>query len=133
MSSSVDTRRAVQQQNRFKVLTAPTTGYTSSVKRLGTPSGLQSSGSTPTKRKRTESSDGKSAANKRLSTPANSLRASLPRHLQLRALKVKDPTLNRYNERVLAFEAYCRNKRITLSSHDKVDKGLAEFFADLLR
>jgi len=47
-------------------------------------------------------------------------------------LKVKDPTLNRYNERVLAFEAYCRNKRITLSSRDKVDKGLAEFFADLL-
>lgn len=47
-------------------------------------------------------------------------------------MRVKDPTLLKYNERVLAFEAYCRNKRFTLSHHDKTDRYLCEFFADLL-
>ena len=67
----------------------------------------------------------------RQATLASSLRASLPRHRQLRALRVKDPTLVQYNNAVVQFESYCRCRRWTLSSPAVIDKCLANCFTDL--
>ena len=62
----------------------------------------------------------------------NSIRESLPKHLKLKALKVKNPTLCKYKECVDKFMEYASHKRWHLKNVDNTDKKLAEYFAELL-
>lgn len=62
----------------------------------------------------------------------NSIRESLPKHLKLKALKVKNPTLCKYKECVDKFMEYASHKRWYLKNVDNTDKKLAEYFAELL-
>ena len=61
----------------------------------------------------------------------SAIRASLPRHLQLRALKVKDPTLKKYKGCVDQFLEFARNRRWCLADINGTDVHLAEYFAEL--
>lgn len=49
----------------------------------------------------------------------------------MRALRVKDPTLLKYNDALQGFDSYCQRRRMTNTSVEKTDKRMAEFFADL--
>ena len=61
-----------------------------------------------------------------------SVRQQLPRHKQLKALKVKDITLCRYDQCVTEFKAFARRRRLPLKNISAVDLALCEYFADLL-
>lgn len=62
---------------------------------------------------------------------AQKIRKKLPRHRQLRALRVRNPTLVKYEEAVVSFEKYARRRRMVLSSPSKTDVALAEYCVDL--
>ena len=62
---------------------------------------------------------------------AQKIRKHLPRHRQLRALRVRNPTLVKYEEAVVAFEKYARRRRMVLNNLSKTDKALAEYCVDL--
>ena len=61
----------------------------------------------------------------------SSIRSSLPRHMQLKAMRVKDPTLCKYKGCVEQFLEYAVKQRWTLNSLDKTDIRLAEYFTEL--
>ena len=65
-------------------------------------------------------------------TSAASIRGALPRHKQLRALRVQDPTIIKYHSAVSTFREFAVKQRWVLKKHDIVDTRLAEYFADLL-
>lgn len=62
---------------------------------------------------------------------ASSIRSSLPRHVQLKAMRVKDITLSKYKGCVEQFLQYALKQRWTLNSLDKTDIRLAEYFTEL--
>lgn len=59
------------------------------------------------------------------------IRRRLPRHRRLRALRVKDPTLEKYDDAVNAFLSYCRRRRILLGNPRSIDVALSLYFTDL--
>lgn len=59
------------------------------------------------------------------------IRQKLPRFKQLRALRVKDPTLIKYAESVDKFKAYCKRRKLSVTRLELVDRSMATFFADL--
>lgn len=59
------------------------------------------------------------------------VRARLPRVKQLRALKVRDITLQRYAEAVQKFKSYCKSQHVSMRKIDAVDECMACYFADL--
>ena len=67
-----------------------------------------------------------------LKKSSGAVRQKLPRHKQLKALKVKDVTLGRYDQCVTQFKAYARRCRLPLRSISAVDLALCDYFADLL-
>lgn len=62
---------------------------------------------------------------------AHGIRAKLPRHKQLRALRVKDVTLVRYQQAVDTFRVYCQKHSMRSKKMHNVDRYLGSFFADL--
>lgn len=60
-----------------------------------------------------------------------SIRARLPRHLQLKSLKVKDPTLKKYTGCVDQFLEVARNNRWDISNVNLADVRMSEYFAEL--
>lgn len=131
------------QKNRFAALlpnspsVSKATGGSqscSSLKKLSQKAQKPSvSANTQRKRSREENVERgrRSRTNPSSKSSAASIRSRLPRHKQLRALKVKDPTLLRYASAVALFQAYCRRRRLVNHSIADVDLHLCEYFADL--
>ena len=62
---------------------------------------------------------------------AGAIRAALPRHLQLRALRVRDPTLIRYHEAIKEFASWFSPSKPSWRKPASLDAQLAGYFTDL--
>ena len=97
--------------------------------------GTSSSASIRPKRSKNEGGSSRKPSKKRVikrTRSASSIRQRLPRHKQLRALRVQDVALLRYSEAVDRFQTYCLRRSLVLDCMDSVDLHMATFFADLM-
>ena len=135
MSSLLQQKRDKQLENRFKPLVVGTSTSNTSRKTSRTSSKPSSLVSTQKKKLKTSEKavSVKPGTRKEVSQQfrGSTVRATLPRVKQLRALKVSDVTLHRYAEAVQKFKSYCKSQHVSMRKLDAVDDSMACYFADL--
>eukprot|EP00435_Cladocopium_sp_Y103_P017187 s872_g4.t1 len=121
------------QRNRYKPLLKSTLTSRSSKQASKTPKRQWHSAKTVTKWCLKRDTDGKSNRRKLTgsATSASSIRSSLPKHRQLKALRVQDVTLVKYKSCVEQFLATCAKRRWSLRNVQLADKHMSEYFAEL--
>ena len=108
-------------------MTTSSSSSSKNTRRACPPSSL---GSTATKKPRGAGVD-KSSRIGATAAAANDIRRQLPRHKLLKAKRVQDITLVRYSAALREFDQYMKRRKLKCTSIQRVDRYMAEYFADL--